>query len=251
MGNDSRKWVILIDDLWNKLNEKKQEEKKFISLVSHEIRTPIAVIQGYIEIIEDWGRKDENVFTESVNAIKEEIFSMKSIIEKILLIVREENNNLKFNLKKLDIGKLVEDVFYFIKNMDTRHEYYFENNLDGIKYVNGDKNLLEHLIKVIIENSVRYTGNGKKICVKITENTSDIKISIIDNGNGIPKDQLPKIFDKYYGIDNANSVKTKGLGIGLTTAKMICEIHKGTIKVESIENKGTKVIIILPLATGV
>ncbi len=246
ISGDSDKWLKVINELWDKLNLKKEEQKNFISLVSHEIRTPIAVMQGYLEIIEDWGREDEQVFNESIAALKEEIFVMNSIIEKILFIVREENKTLKLNYKNLDIKELVFKSFMDIKKLDKKHKYIWTDKTNTELYIKGDKKLIENLIKVIVENSIKYTKEETKIEIRLSDNNENIFIEIDDSGNGIPKEYLSRVFDKYYGITNENSVKTKGIGLGLTAAKLICELHNGEIRIESSEDLGTKVEISLP-----
>lgn len=243
---DMKKMTSVINNLLMELKRIKNDQKKFISLVSHEVRTPIAIIQGYIEIIEDWGCEDKKVFKESVNAIKQEIIELGSLIEKIIFIARQENKMLKITFEDVNIEEICKNIFEKLKSIDNRHNYIYKNELKNKEYVIGDKKLIEQLITVIIENSIKYTDENKEITGKIYSDSINIIIELNDNGNGIPKDKISKVFEKYYGIDNEKSIKTKGLGLGLTTAKMICDLHGGKIDIKSEEDKGTFVTIILP-----
>ena len=246
ISNDYKNMTFLLHNLLIEFSRMTNEQKKFISLVSHEVRTPIAIMQGYIEIIEDWGYSDKKIFDESVVAIKQEIIKLNSLIEKILFVARKESGAIKLKKENINIGKILEDKFNKLKILDSYHEYQYEIILKKNDIIIGDKKLLDQLILVILENSAKYTDKGKIISGKAYSNDLNIIIEIYDNGNGIPKEELCNIFDKYYGLNNETACKTKGLGLGLTTAKIITELHNGKIEINSEENIGTMVKITLP-----
>jgi len=246
ISHDYKNMTFLLHNLLMEFNRMKNEQKKFISLVSHEVRTPIAIMQGYIEIIEGWGYDDEKIFKESVVAIKQEIMQLNSLIEKILFLARKENEVIKLKKKTINIGKVLENEFKKMQILDSYHKYEYNIELKKDDVIIGDKKLLEQLILVILENSAKYIEQGKIISGKIYSNDINIIIELQDNGNGIPDNEINYIFDKYYGINNETACKTKGLGLGLTTAKIITELHNGKIEINSNENIGTLVKITLP-----
>ncbi len=228
-----------------KLDEARRE---FVANVSHELRTPLTTIKSYTETIMD-GMDDKEAMEYSfLQVINSEIDRMTRIVKDLLTLSKlDHSDDLKkdvFNFKTLlsDVVKRLE-----LEAKKQNHTLTFAATTNIPDYM-GDRDKLERVIINIISNSLKYTRNGGKIEVYTGCVYNEIYIKIKDNGIGIPKKDLSRIFERFYRVDKARTRKMGGTGLGLAIAKEIIEKHEGSIKINSEPNKGTEVIITLPLS---
>lgn len=228
----------------NRINSSYQAQVRFVSDASHELRTPIAVIQGYVNLLDRWGKDDPEVMQEAINAIKAEAENMKELIEQLLFLARSDNETINLQLESFDCCDVVDEVVKETQMIDINHK--FEIDLNRPAYVNGDRQLLKQAIRIFVDNSIKFTPAGNKITLRVGKREKEIYIVIQDSGIGIDPKDLPYIFDHFYRSDESRARKTGGTGLGLSIAKWIVERHGGYIEVLSRVNIGTRFTIVLP-----
>lgn len=232
------------NEMLDRLEKSYEQQNQFVSDASHELRTPIAVIQGYINLLDRWGKNDPAVLDESILAIKSESESMKDLIEKLLFLARADKHTQNINKSNFPLHDLIDEVIKETKLIDSSHLILNEKNHRIIFY--GDKKLIKQAIRIFIENSLKFTPEGGKITLNSLIQEDKILIEIIDTGIGISKEDISHIFDRFYTTDKSRSKNSTGNGLGLAIVKWIITQHKGSINVQSKINSGTKISIILP-----
>lgn len=233
------------NSMLDRIQESYEQQNQFVSDASHELRTPVSVIQGYANLLDRWGKDDRAVLEESITAIKTESENMKNLIEQLLFLARGDKNTQKVEKKNFYIDELVNEIIKETRLIDKSHEILCDK-CECIM-VNADRKLIKEAMRAFIDNSVKYTPEGGKIKIGCYYNKSQVAITIEDTGIGIPKEDLPNIFNRFYRADKSRTKNTGGTGLGLAIAKWIVLKHRGTIEVQSKINEGTKVSILLPL----
>jgi signal transduction histidine kinase len=228
----------------DRIQQSYEQQKQFVSDASHELRTPIAVIQGYANLLDRWGKNDEQVLEESIGAIKTESESMKNLVEQLLFLARGDKNTQKVEMEAFSLNELIDEVIKESRLIDNDHEINCEKN-ESIT-IHADRNLLKEALRIFVDNSIKYTPKGGDIKVDSFLNGREAVITVEDTGVGISKEDLPHIFDRFYRADKARTRGTGGTGLGLAIAKWIILKHNGRIDVKSEVNAGTKVSIIIP-----
>lgn len=227
-----------------------ERQRQFVSDASHELRTPIAVIKGYANMLDRWGKEDPEILMESIDAIQGEANNMQSLVESLLFIARNDKGTLKMDMDTFDLSVLMNEVVKETNLIDSEHEITPEIADKLLFYGSPDK--LKQAFRVFIDNAIKYTPDGGNIKIKLQTSERHALVAIEDNGIGISAEDLPHIFDRFYRADKSrsrladNPQKTGGTGLGLAIAKIILEQHRGKIHVDSKLNAGTKVTIILP-----
>lgn len=229
----------------DRIQQSYEQQNQFVSDASHELRTPISVIQGYANMLDRWGKDDKSVLEESISAIKTESESMKSLIEKLLFLARGDKNTQKVEKEEFYLNELISEIVKETKLIDNTHEIKSERN--DLTKINADYKLIKEAMRVFIDNSIKYTPKGGTIKVNSVLQDNEALISIEDTGMGISKEDLPHIFDRFYRADKSRTKQTGGTGLGLAIAKWIIFKHNGKITVESRINVGTKIDITLPI----
>jgi two-component system sensor histidine kinase ArlS len=222
-----------------------EQQNQFVSDASHELRTPIAVIQGYANMLYRWGKDDKEVLEEAITAIKSEAEDMQQLVEKLLFLARSDKNTQKIEKESFYINELVDEIIKETKLIDTSHEIKTDVNEESSIY--ADKKLLKQALRVFIDNSIKYTPKGGSIKLNSYIKKKHLMLEIIDTGIGIPKEDLPYIFNRFYRCDKSRTKESGGTGLGLSIAKWIIGKHNGSIVVESRPEIGTKISIGLPI----
>lgn len=234
----------VINDMIGRLENSFKNQNKFVSDASHELRTPLAVMQGYLDILDSWGKDEKDILDESVKALKDEVNSMKSLVEKLLFLAKGQSGKIKLNKEKIMLNKLVKKV---ARNTEIIvPEYEIMNKMNDEVEIEIDSNLIQQAMRGIIENSIKYTRENKKIEINLESKVKTVELSIKDNGIGMNEAELDKVFDRFYRIDESRTKDTGGTGLGLSIVKTIVDLHKGEIKIESQLKKGTKITMVLP-----
>jgi signal transduction histidine kinase len=238
--------IRIINSMIERLEISFDMQNQFISDASHELRTPLSVIQGYIEILGGWGKNNPEILEESIDSITDEVSNMKNLIERLLFIAREENNKLKTNFENIELNLIIEKLFKDSKLIDNNvHTIRILKNDKAIVF--GDGKLILQLLRILLENSIKYTEDGGTISISCEVNETSVSMSIKDSGIGIPEKDIPNLFNRFYRVDESRTKKTGGTGLGLSIAKSIIELHSGDIGIKSIVNVGTEVTIKFPL----
>lgn len=221
-----------------------EQQSRFVSDASHELRTPVFIIQSYANMLRRWGKEDQQVLEEAIEAITSETESMKNLIEKLLYLARADNHTQKFEMSSFPLSNLVEEELKEAKFIDPNHVIIKKRN--EIFPIQGDRGLIKQVLRILIDNSIKYTPDGGMITIDCYKDDHWAILTVEDNGIGISKEDLPNIFDRFYKCDKSRTRDSSSSGLGLSIAKWIIEKHGGSISAESELNQGTKIIIRLP-----
>jgi len=232
------------NEMMDRIEEGYKSQQQFVSDASHELRTPIAVIKGYVNMLDRWGKNDKDILEESISAIKNEADSMQDLIEKLLFIARSDKQTLTFTKEDFKICEILFEVEKETGIIDTKHNFKFKFYNDASIY--ADKNRIKQAIRIFLENAIKFTPQGGYINVTGYIDGDYYIVKISDTGIGIEKEDLNKIFDRLYRAEQSRSKEIGGHGLGLSIAKIIILGHKGKIKVRSTPGKGSEFLIMLP-----
>lgn len=224
-----------------------EQQRVFVSNASHELRTPVTVIRGYSDMLERWGRRDPEALDEALSAIRSEAEDMAELIERLLFLARADQNRQIINKRPIDLADLLDEEERKMALIATEHTLVMGKNEPGMIY--GDPLLIKHAIRIILENSMKYTPAGGHIELSSTRTGGRMLVCITDDGIGIKAEDQKKIFDRFFRVDEARTkgVKASGTGLGLSIARWIAEKHDMTIRVESVFGKGTTFALEIPL----
>lgn len=233
-----------INEMLDRLDAAYQSQLRFVSDASHELRTPIAVVQGYANMLSRWGKDDEKTLLESIEAIKSEAASMQDLVEQLLFLARSDNNSIVLSAAELDLSALAQEVLSETMMIDKGHVY--SSSLTPGLMVCGDAQLLKQALRIFVDNAIKYTPPGEHIVFSSGQEGNLVKLSVTDNGIGIPEEDLPFVFERFFRSDQSRARKTGGTGLGLSIAKWIVDRHGGHVELLSRSELGTRVTLVLP-----
>lgn len=229
------------------LKQKKEMDKKdeFISIASHELKTPVTSIKGYVQILRFNFQKEGNIAAaELLNKVDNQVNKLTTLISDLLDVKKIENGQLQYHEDVFDFNELVNEILE-----ETGHvlnKRYFDVQLAQTKLIYGDRNKIGQVITNLIDNAGKYSPSNTTICVNTIIEGNNIKFSVQDFGIGIPKGQQIKIFDRFFRVNGEKENTYSGLGLGLYISAEIIKRHKGLIGVESKENEGSTFYFELP-----
>ena len=204
-----------------------EKQKQFVSDASHELKTPLAVIEANADVLQD--KVGENKW---IMYIQNEVKSMNKLVNDLLILARMENTD-STNNQKFDLSKEVQMSVAVFESMIYEKKIKLETKIkDNIDF-NGDKEDIKHIISIILDNAIKHTQQGDKIIINLEQEKNDIKIEIRNQGEPIPEEEREKIFERFYRIDKSRNRSEKRYGLGLSIAKEIVNKYKGTIKADS------------------
>ena len=219
-----------------RLKEQSQMQIDFVNNASHELKTPIFVLKGYVDMLNDWGKNDKEVLDESLVILKKEIQNMQDLTEKLLFLAKSKN--LVVEKKSVNLDTILKET---IDNLNFAYPDQLINYSSSEIFIDSDDALLRLLFKNLIENAIKY-GNNNPVNV-ILEKGKRIKVIIEDFGLGISKEALPHIFERFYREDEARNREIKSYGLGLSIVNEILSLLDIDIQVDSELGKGTKITL--------
>lgn len=238
--------AVTFNEMLDRIQASYEQQNRFVSDASHELRTPISVIQGYANLLQRWGKEEKAVLEESVSAIKNEADNMKDLVEKLLFLARADKNTQRLEESLFALHELVDEVIRETRLIDSEHNITCDVN-DKI-IINADRGLIKQALRIFVDNSIKYTPSGGTIKINSDLRHNRAFLTINDNGIGISQEDLPHIFERFYKCDKSRTREAGGSsGLGLSIAQWIIEKQQGSISVESELTKGTKIIITLPV----
>jgi len=229
--------------MMNRIEDQYNRQKQFVSDASHELRTPIAVIQGYVAMLDRWGKNDQEVLQESIAAIKNEAENMNELIDKLLFLARHDNNTFEFQKEEFSMTEMLTEIVKETQIIDSSHRFAFDSKTELSIY--GDKNRLKQALRIFIDNALKYTPADGEIAIQLSKDNRYIIVSIKDTGIGMTQEDLKHIFDRFYRSDKSRTKDKGGHGLGLAIAKIIILGHQGKIRVRSKVGEGSEFIIML------
>lgn len=224
-----------------------EKQNRFTLDASHELATPLAVIKGYIDVIDRWGKEDKAILDEAIEAIKIELSNMTGLMDTLLFLSKGDNEIYTLDKTEFVLNELVDEIIRETRLVDDNHTIIISGDTDTLVHLSGDRRLVKQMLRAIVDNSMKYTPGGGMIGIDYKTAGNTVKIAVSDNGIGIPEEDLPHIFDRFYRVDKARSRSIGGSGLGLSIVKWIVEIHQGEITAESEPGRGTKIMIELPV----
>lgn len=249
LENDSKDELHKMAETFNRmidiLERNFEKQQQFVSDASHELKTPLTVIESYAKMLKRWGKEKEDVLDESVEAIHSEAVRMKELTQQMLFLANGEE---EWSLQFIDT-----DLISICKETGTQLEKVYGRKVDVISdlpclHIKIDPQKIRQLLVILLDNAIKYSKDSITIQNGIAGANAFIRVE--DHGIGIPKDDMKKVFDRFFRVDKVRSRETGGSGLGLSIAKKIVSAHKGEVQLDSKEGRGTAVTIFLPVSKG-
>lgn len=223
------------------LKKLERVRKDFVANVSHELRTPLTSIKGFVEALQDGGINDPEQSSRFLAIISQHTNRMNKIIFDLLQLSQIESKEFELKMEPFTVKELVDEVVYSLKRFAVQKSQSIEINLypEGQKVL-GDKYRINQALTNLVDNAIKYTPEKGTIKIEIRDKGELMEIAVIDNGMGIPRNDLPRIFERFYTVDKGRSRELGGTGLGLSIVKHIIEAHGGEVKVQSQLGKGSE-----------
>lgn len=229
-----------LEDEKNKMVKMERMQREFVANASHELRTPLTSVRGYLEAILDGvvnGKEQERKY---LRIILKETLRLHRLVNSLLDLSRIESGQIKVNKKDLNISEIIDRTVTKLEPLAEDRELQLEADVPAdLPNVLGDEDLVEQVLINYITNAIRFTPIGGKITVKAESNRNEVYVHVIDTGIGIPPEELPKVWKRFYKINEARPLSKEGAGLGLALVKEIMELLGGRVWVESTPGKGS------------
>ena len=233
----------------NSLQALDENRRSFVSNVSHELRTPLTSMRSYLEALEDGAWKDPEIAPHFLQVTLEETDRMIRMINDLLNLSKMDSGNAQMQMELVNFNNLVNFVLDRFDMMVTSQDKDYQIKREFTKrdlWLEIDTDRLIQVIDNIMNNAIKYSPDGGAITVRLIETHNHIILSITDEGMGIPRKDLNKIFDRFYRVDKARARQQGGTGLGLAISREVLKAHGGSIWVESRENQGSTFYVSLP-----
>ena len=249
-GDEFGRLAASYQSMVRQLSELERLRAEFVSVASHELKTPINVMLGYLELLQEgiYGEisgKQREILT----TVTKQANTLTRLVKRLLDISRFEASGGKIDAREVDLKKLLTTLESSFSVLAAQREISF-----GVKHGEGlpgtvlwDEDRINEVLGNLLSNAFKFTPRGGKVAIEVVAEKPGVSITVADSGAGISADQLPHIFDKFYQADNQAQAATKGTGLGLAIAKEIVEAHGGDIEVESRVGEGTTFVVKLPV----
>lgn len=235
--DEMKELTVTFNSMIDRLENSFQRQNQFISDASHELRTPISVIQGYANLINRWGKSDPDILQEAIDSILSETEHMSALIRKLLFLAKGDQNRMLVQKKVVSLNEIAGEIVKELEVLEVNRQIVFEEKDKAEIW--GDPDLIKQLLWIHAENALKYTKDGGSITVRVWKDKKNAYVSVEDDGTGISQEHLSKIFDRFYRVDQSRNKGISGTGLGLSIAKWIADSHFGHISVESKEGEGT------------
>ena len=238
--------VLEIDELANTLNHVSHDLSKIDELrrdllanVSHDLKTPLTMIRAYAEMVRDITYKDKEKMDKDLNVIIAETERLNILVNDILDLSKMQADADKLNIQQFDLCEVIKEVMLRYDILKTTEDYNFVVELPNKAIVKADKQKIIQVIYNLVNNAINYTGNDKKVFVRVLQSKKEFIVEVQDTGKGIKKEEIPYIWDKYYKNDKKHQRNVLSTGIGLSIVKEVLTKHKFDFGVKSVPKKGS------------
>ncbi len=234
-----------INGMLDRMQQAYSQQTRFVSDASHELRTPIAVIKGYADLLARWGKQDEKVLDEGIAAIRTEAKRMGKLVEQLLFLARGDSGRTQLKLRRIQLAPLVSEVYEESEMIHPEHVWQFQC-VDAAE-ADADDALLKQAVRILVDNAVKYTKPGERIRLRVLRGADGAPcIEVQDSGIGISEEDMTHVFERFFRADPARNAGTGGTGLGLAIAKWIVDRHGGHFELRSEPGAGTRITICLP-----
>jgi two-component system phosphate regulon sensor histidine kinase PhoR len=245
--------LIVLHDI-TALRKLEQMRSEFVANVSHELKTPLAAVKGFSETLLAGALDDRETARSFIQIIYDESERLNRLITDTLDLSKIESKRIPLRFSAIHLSRFTANIIQVMSTEAQKKQIHLQMDVDQSLYLEADEDCLRQIMINVISNGISYTPEHGKVMVRIevkqegNEDKSDfIHIRVIDTGIGIPKQDLPRIFERFYRVDKARSRISGGTGLGLSIVKHLVELHNGSIRVESKHGLGTEFIITLPV----
>ena len=243
---EAEEWAEAKEEELRQMKKDESYRREFIGNVSHELKTPIFNIQGYVQTLLDGGLQDDTINMKYLQRADKSVERMINIVEDLEVISRLETEQSELDIQSFNINNLVNEVFEQLEIQAQEMDISFElNNQSNTNFVNGDRAKLQQVFINLVSNSIKYGKKGGKTIVRILDMDDNILVEVADNGIGIDQISLSRLFERFYRVDKNRSREIGGTGLGLAIVKHILEGHNQTISVRSTKGVGSTFSFIL------
>ena len=230
----------------SQIEAKEEQMKEFVANVSHELRSPLTSIKGFVEALLDNKGKNEEAKQRYLNIINNETERLSKLVTELLILSKAETPKSYIASESVDIIKVINSVLLGLEERGREKCIDISVVERDLPLGSFDLNALKQVILNLIENSINYSAEGSKITIFFKEEENEIRVSITDEGIGIPKEDLPFIWDRFYRVDKARSRETGGTGLGLFIVKQLVEKNLGSVSIESQVGRGSVFSFTIP-----
>jgi two-component system, OmpR family, phosphate regulon sensor histidine kinase PhoR len=251
LGENSPKMegaVVLFRDVTH-LRQVEEMRRDFVANVSHELRTPLSIFRGYLETLLDDPHQPPGELLRILEIIERHSDRLNALVEDVLSLARLESPGAQLDLTEVDLPDLLHSIMRDWEKRFAAKQLKSHLNFPGnLPLLQADENRLQEVIYNLLDNAVKYSKPGGTVFLRAEPAGDSVRISVADQGVGIPEADLPRIFERFYRSDKARSRELGGTGLGLSIVKHIVQLHRGTVEAESELGKGTTISVVIPIA---
>lgn len=245
-GDELDRLAETLNEMMDRIETSTRAIQDFSSDISHELRTPLAIIRGEIDLALRRSRSPETL-VQTLHAIEEEVNGLIRLVDDLMLLVRSDARQLKFEKKPVSLKALLFSVFERFHERAQQKKIDLTASMNADAWVEGDELYLKRLFSNLMDNAIKFTPEGGKVELALKQFNHKALVEVIDTGMGIELEVQAKVFSRFYRTDQARS--HEGSGLGLNIAKAICDSHNGRIEIQSLPKQGTRVLVELPAVT--
>jgi two-component system sensor histidine kinase CiaH len=227
-----------------------RRQQDFVADASHEIRTPLSVIRASAEILEEEKGQLTPFHQDLVTGMKKELQQMTGLVDSLLTLARSDSGNLNINRKRFDFHQLAQTSVEAFRSLAANLQVVVKvknPEPETVCYCCGDEQRLRQLLYILLDNALKYNRPGGSVTLECTLSANTLEIRVVDTGIGIPTEELPLVFERFYRVDKARTRSNRGHGLGLSIAAWIVQAHEGSISAYSRPDGGTTISVSLPL----
>ncbi|AJY77059.1 HAMP domain-containing sensor histidine kinase [Paenibacillus beijingensis] len=233
--------IRAFNQMIDRLDRTFARQKQFVADASHELKTPLTVISSYAGMLKRWGSDDVNVRNEAIEAIAKEAERLQNLTKSMLMLAEAEQEDW-LNLQTFDVVQLVDELAGML-HATFQRPIRVHTVATGVK-MTGDKDKIRQLLVILLDNALKYSKEPIDVTISSVRHT--VRVLVTDKGMGIPENDIPFLFERFYRVDGARRRTTGGVGLGLSIAKRIVDMHEGQIDVFSKPGKGTTITLQFP-----
>ncbi|MEN6372622.1 MAG: ATP-binding protein [Armatimonadota bacterium] len=236
---------VVFQDL-NDTRSREDAQKEFLDNIGHELRTPLTAIRLTAEVLLSGAKDDPELLNMFLRNLAKESERLSLLIDDLLEIAKGVSRSRKLRVTNVDINSLVSRVTNFNTSKAVDNHVTLIINTTGNPVVHADEQQVEQVLDNLLRNAIKYTPEGGMVTISAAEDNDSVSLIVFDTGIGIPENEIPKIFERFYRVDKAHSRRIGGTGLGLAIVKDIMDAHNGTITVETELGRGSTFTVSFP-----